>query len=268
MQRRRDHHIAQRLQRGRQIDRLVVAQTADDFAHIDEQLLRDSFALLDVLLRFAAGEMAGHFEIEAERGQMMADEVVKIAGDAEALRGAAADLEQLRGHPQLRIRLGQRLPRFHLRVRHMHREEREDREGEIDQRVDDARTAVVRHDESENDRVDGDAADGIARRIRAELRGDDHEQHRQEAGRLQMTQVNAASVSKTSIVMRIELPQPGRVPTTKPMMKTMNAPKSSAARAVKSERYSASHSTVGIPTMIHVRIPTSFILCSFMFMAF
>ena len=143
--------------------------------------------LLFSMCSFASprGEMAGHFEIEAERGQVMAEEIVQIAGDAKAFRGAAADLEQLRGHAQLRIGLGQRLPRFHLRMRDVHREEREEREREIDQRVDDRRAVVSRHDEAEDDRVEGDAGDGEARRICAELRGDDHQQHRLKAGGLQ-----------------------------------------------------------------------------------
>src|SRR5216684_5430853 len=66
-----------------------------------------------------------------------------------------------------------------------------------------------------------------------------------------------------SIGMRVALVQPGRVPMRKATMNTMNAPKSIAAGGAKRDRYSASQSTLGIPTMTHVRIPTSFIFCSF-----
>ena len=68
--------------------------------------------------------------------------------------------------------------------------------------------------------------------------------------------------------MRVAFVQPGRVPMMKATMKTMNAPKSIAARGANSERYCASHSTLGIPMMIQVRTPTHFIFCSFTFMAF
>src|SRR3954467_4772639 len=76
-------------------------------------------------------------------------------------------------------------------------------------------------------------------------------------------QAYAASVSMISIGMRMALVQPGRVPTTKQTMKITNAPKSTAARGAKRDRNSASHSTLGMPMRIHVRIPTSLVLCSF-----
>src|SRR4051794_40079538 len=76
-------------------------------------------------------------------------------------------------------------------------------------------------------------------------------------------QAYAASVSMTTRAMRIALVHPGRVLTTKQTMKRTNAPKSIAARGAKRDRYSASHSTLGIPMRTQVRTPTSFIFCSF-----
>ena len=58
--------LAQRAERRREIDRLVLAKAADDVAHIAEEQLRQRLTLLDVLLRRSFREMTGHFEIETE----------------------------------------------------------------------------------------------------------------------------------------------------------------------------------------------------------
>ncbi len=58
-------------------------------------------ALAHVLLRLAFGEVAGHFEVEAERGQVVAEQVVQFAGDAHALAHARAFGQQRAGGAQL-----------------------------------------------------------------------------------------------------------------------------------------------------------------------
>ena len=70
--------------------------------------------------------MARHFEVEAERGEVVAEEVVQLARDAEPFVGAAGDLQQLGRHSQLRVRLGEALARLRLLVRDAHGDEREE----------------------------------------------------------------------------------------------------------------------------------------------
>jgi hypothetical protein len=73
------HAFDQGLERLGQVDVVVLAQLADDFAHIRQQQLGDRLRLAHVVLRGPGDEVAGDFEIQAQRSQMMADEVMQVA---------------------------------------------------------------------------------------------------------------------------------------------------------------------------------------------
>ena len=94
MDREARHAFGQALQRLRQIDAVLVAKLAHDLAHVAEQELGDRLRLVHVILRLPADEMARDFEIQAERRQVMADQIVQLARDAHALGEPARFGEQ------------------------------------------------------------------------------------------------------------------------------------------------------------------------------
>ena len=61
-----------------------LAQLADDFAHVRQQQLGDRLRLPHVVLRSPRDEMAGDFEVQAQRSQVVADEVVQVARNSHA----------------------------------------------------------------------------------------------------------------------------------------------------------------------------------------
>ena len=63
--------------------------------------LRDGVRLADVLCRLARGQPRRHVELQAERGQVMAERVVQVAGDAQPLGDAAVLGQQRTGRVQL-----------------------------------------------------------------------------------------------------------------------------------------------------------------------
>ena len=73
------HAFSQSFQGGRQINAVVLAKLADDFAYITEQQARHRLRLAHMLVRLPADQMAGNFQVEAQRGQMMADQIVQFA---------------------------------------------------------------------------------------------------------------------------------------------------------------------------------------------
>ena len=68
--------------------RALVAHLADRLAHVGQQQLGQGVALLDVLLRLALGQVAGDLEVQAERGEVVAQQVVQFARDAQCARSS------------------------------------------------------------------------------------------------------------------------------------------------------------------------------------
>ena len=75
--------------------------------------------------------MSRHFEIDAERGEMMAEKIVQLARDAQSFGSATVHLQQLRRHTQFRIRLGERDARAIFLDGDANAEEREELEAEV-----------------------------------------------------------------------------------------------------------------------------------------
>ena len=121
--------------------------------------------------------MARHFEVQAQRGEVVAEEVVKLAGDADPLVGAAADLQQLGGDGQLRVRLGEALAPFRLLVRHAHGDQRKGREGGVGA-DDEERIAEGVDGQVEAGHLRGREQHRVPEPHPAELSGDDDQQHR------------------------------------------------------------------------------------------
>ena len=145
----------------------------------------DGLALLDLLARGAIREMACGLEVQRQRGEMMAEKVVEIASDAQALRGAAADVEQTAGHLQLRVRLGELLPRVGLAVCDVHRVRGEEEECEVGGGDGQRRLSFGTHDDAEDHGLRHADGDGGAERVFAELSGDDDQQHWGQVARAQ-----------------------------------------------------------------------------------
>ena len=185
--RRRRDRLHDRAQRRGEIDGIVLAHPADDAAHVAQQILRDALALFDVLPRLTLGEMTGYLEIERQRGEVMADGVVQVARDAQALGRAAADAEELGRDAELGVGVGELLPRARLAARDECRERAKELEREVGQGGEDRRRHLRRHreDDCERRRLDRDPDHRPPeRQLAARLRGDDDEQDGHEAGRL------------------------------------------------------------------------------------
>ena len=119
----------------------------------------------DVLARGEVAQVRRRLEVEAERGQMMAEAVVEVAGDPQPLGRPGVVGEQLTRGQQLHVALEQRGAAFGFAARDLGQQDGERLEGEPGQRH------VERH-------VDRPAAREQAGE-RRRLRHGDHERHAQ-----------------------------------------------------------------------------------------
>ncbi len=95
--------LGQRHEGRTQVDRAAVAQLADGFAHVGQQQPGQGMRLAHVFLRPPLGHVAGHFQVQAEGGQVVAQQVVEFTGDARALVHAGAFGQQHAGGAQLGV---------------------------------------------------------------------------------------------------------------------------------------------------------------------
>ena len=86
-----------------QVDAALLAHLADRLAHVGQQQLGQRMALPDVVLGLALGQVAGDFQVQAQRGQVVAEQVVQFARDAHALAHARAFGQQGAGGAQFGI---------------------------------------------------------------------------------------------------------------------------------------------------------------------
>ncbi len=91
--------------------------------------------LAHMFLRLALGDMAGHFQIETERGEVMAEQVVQFARDAGALVDACAFGQQRAGGAQLGVEPALFFARIGLLTRHQAGDEDEHRKAAVQQRL-------------------------------------------------------------------------------------------------------------------------------------
>lgn len=80
---------------GRQIEDVFLPERADDSAHVAQQELRDRLRRLDALAGLALSPMARDLEVQRKRRQVMAEQVVQIAGDSIAFGDPRALRQQL-----------------------------------------------------------------------------------------------------------------------------------------------------------------------------
>ena len=129
------HVVGQRQQRRRHVDGVVVAQLADRLAHVAEQQPRQRVRLVDVFLRLALGQVAGDFEVQAQRGQVVAEQVVQFARDARALVDARAFGQQRAGGAQFGVEPALFLARLRLLPRDQAGDEDEAGEARVQHRL-------------------------------------------------------------------------------------------------------------------------------------
>jgi CheY-like chemotaxis protein len=120
----------------------VLAEGADNGADLAEELLRDRVCALDRLFRAIAFDVARELELEAQRGEMMAETVVEIPRDAEPLRRACAVREELARREELRVSARQLGAGVGLASRQARGAEREELEAAVGRGGDEARVAV------------------------------------------------------------------------------------------------------------------------------
>src|SRR5262245_2281632 len=108
-----------------QIDVSTATQLADNVPDVAQEQSRDGVRLLHVLGRLSVGEPRRHIELQTERGQVMAERVMEIARDAQALFVTAALSEQRASCQQLAVRACELLARQTLTQRQRCGDERE-----------------------------------------------------------------------------------------------------------------------------------------------
>ena len=118
-----------------EVEAIVGVLLGDDRAHVGEQRARQRLRFLDVAMRGALGAHERRFEVERERGEVMAERVVQLAGDAKAFGEPAAVGDEILHRAKLRAR-----PQ--LAVEKLEREERQDLKSEIRRREQKRRAAV------------------------------------------------------------------------------------------------------------------------------
>ena len=96
----------------------LFAHFADRLAHVGQQQLGQRVALPDVFLRLALGQVAGDFQVQAQRGQVVAEQVVQFPGDAQALAHPRALRQQGAGGAQFGIEPALLLAGLGLLLRH------------------------------------------------------------------------------------------------------------------------------------------------------
>jgi hypothetical protein len=90
----------ERRQDALEIDRGVAAQAAHRLAHVAEQQPGQALAAVDLLAQRPVGAVERALEVERQRGQVVAEQVVQLARDPRPLGGLAALGEQLAGRGQ------------------------------------------------------------------------------------------------------------------------------------------------------------------------
>src|SRR5690606_18068389 len=72
------HVVGQRQQGGAHVDGVVLAQPAHRLAHVAQQQLGQGVGLGDVLLGLAADQVVGDLQVQAQGGQVVAEQVVQL----------------------------------------------------------------------------------------------------------------------------------------------------------------------------------------------
>jgi len=156
------HVFGQRAQCRAQVDRAAVAQLADGLAHVGQQQPRQGVGLLDVLLDPTVRQMAGHFQVQAERRQMMAKQVMQLAGNPRAFVDPCTLRKQGAGRAQFGIEAALLFPRFGLLQRNKAGDEHEPRNTRIEQRLHqrfEQREVQAQHEHGHHRELRGDQPD-------------------------------------------------------------------------------------------------------------
>lgn len=85
----------------------VGAKLADGRTHVTQQVAGHPVGAFDVLARARFGTVPGHLQLQGECRELVAHEVVQLAGDAQALVRACGVGQDDARRPQLHVRLGQ-----------------------------------------------------------------------------------------------------------------------------------------------------------------
>src|SRR5690606_22682908 len=72
------HALGQGADGAAEVQGTVLAHLADRFAHVGQQQPGQGVALPDVLLGTAFGEVGGHLQVQAQGGQVVAEQVVQL----------------------------------------------------------------------------------------------------------------------------------------------------------------------------------------------
>ena len=97
----RGHVLGQRAQGRGQIDRAGLAQLAHDLAHVAQQPLGQRVRALHVIQGLALGQVPGDLQVQGQRGQLVAQQVMQFARNAGALVDPRALGQQGAGGAQL-----------------------------------------------------------------------------------------------------------------------------------------------------------------------
>ena len=160
---------------------LGVAQGGDDAAHPREQVASEALGLHHMIVHLPRlGDVAGDFELQPERGQLVAPGIMQLARNAKAL--GIADISCDRGLrcPELPVRPGQSLRSPFLaaqRLRHQHAAELE-HAGQRDE-VGHVGIGGLCQQCDDGDRLEGDPTERFdGRRRHGNLPSDDDEEQR------------------------------------------------------------------------------------------
>ena len=134
---RRRHAFDQRMQGAAEVDLVLVAQLADDFAHVGQQQLGHRLRLAHLVLGIAFDQVAGDFEVQGQRGQVVADQIVQFARDAHALGDATGLRKQRARGTQLGVQATLLFARLGLAARDHRGDEGETGESEVQETLQD-----------------------------------------------------------------------------------------------------------------------------------
>ena len=96
--------VGELAERRRQVEAVVAAERAHDAAHVAEKELRHGLGRRDALARVARGLVARDLEVQRQRGEVVAQQVVQVPGDAGPLGQPRALREKLARRFELGVR--------------------------------------------------------------------------------------------------------------------------------------------------------------------
>src|ERR1043165_1626286 len=129
--------------------------------------------------------MPRHFEVDAQRREVVSEKIVEVARDAQAFRRARIHLEELRRDVELRVRFRELLARVRLADRNAYGEEAEELESEVAEKSGKRAFSFIDGD-GDGERLRDDPRDRNVERVIRKLRRDDDHQHRLESGGLEI----------------------------------------------------------------------------------